>query len=121
VNTTTQPHLDQQPGPTDDRGFTLVELLIVIVILGVLASVTLFAVRGISDRGEQSACATDSSTITQAADYYLALNGLSTVPAGGGGADAYELTLVSAGLLDDVSSYWELNPDGTVTSAGIPC
>ena len=40
-----------------DKGFTLVELLIVIVILGVLATVTVFAVRGITDRGTTTACA----------------------------------------------------------------
>ena len=34
-----------------DGGFTLVELLVVIVVLGVLAAVTVFAVRGITDRG----------------------------------------------------------------------
>jgi prepilin-type N-terminal cleavage/methylation domain-containing protein len=40
-----------------DKGFTLVELLIVIVILGILATVTVFAVRGITDQGQNSACA----------------------------------------------------------------
>ncbi len=40
-----------------DKGFTLVELLIVIVILGILATVTVFAVRGITDQGQDSACA----------------------------------------------------------------
>ncbi len=35
-----------------DKGFTLVELLIVIVILGILATVTVFAVRGITDQGQ---------------------------------------------------------------------
>ena len=40
-----------------DKGFTLVELLIVIVILGILATVTVFAVRGITDRGQDNACA----------------------------------------------------------------
>jgi prepilin-type N-terminal cleavage/methylation domain-containing protein len=40
-----------------DKGFTLVELLIVIVILGILATVTVFAVRGITDQWpDQSAC-----------------------------------------------------------------
>ncbi|MTA14881.1 MAG: prepilin-type N-terminal cleavage/methylation domain-containing protein, partial [Actinobacteria bacterium] len=39
-----------------DTGFTLVELLIVIVILGILATVTVFAVRGITDQGQTSAC-----------------------------------------------------------------
>ncbi len=37
-----------------DRGFTLVELLIVIVILGILATVTVFAVRGITNQGQDS-------------------------------------------------------------------
>jgi prepilin-type N-terminal cleavage/methylation domain-containing protein len=39
-----------------DEGFTLIELLIVIVILGILAAVVVFAVNGITDRGEKSAC-----------------------------------------------------------------
>ena len=40
-----------------DKGFTLVELLIVIVILGILATIVVFAVRGITDKGQKSACA----------------------------------------------------------------
>ena len=39
-----------------DQGFTLVELLIVIVILGILATIVVFAVRGITDQGQESAC-----------------------------------------------------------------
>ena len=45
-----------------DKGFTLVELLIVIVILGILATVTVFAVRGITDRGQTTACEADKRT-----------------------------------------------------------
>ena len=37
-----------------DEGFTLVELLIVIVILGILATIVVFAVRGITDQGQKS-------------------------------------------------------------------
>jgi prepilin-type N-terminal cleavage/methylation domain-containing protein len=48
---------------THDDGFTLIELLIVIVILGVLATVVVFAVGGITDRGSDSAEAADEKTL----------------------------------------------------------
>lgn len=57
-----------------DKGFTLIELLIVIVILGVLATVTVFAVRGISDKGNDSACAADAKTLETAIESYFAQN-----------------------------------------------
>ena len=61
-----------------DKGFTLVELLIVIVILGILATVTVFAVRGITDKGEESACKTDRRTVETALEAYYAQNGTGT-------------------------------------------
>lgn len=72
-----------------DRGFTLVELLVVIVVLGVLATITVFAVRGISDRGQQSACASEWNTMQRAEEAHMAQFG----------AYADEVGLVSAGLL----------------------
>ncbi|MEJ7765954.1 MAG: type II secretion system protein, partial [Acidimicrobiales bacterium] len=44
-------------------GFTLVELLVVIVILGILSAVVVFAVRGSGDKGKEAAVATDARTI----------------------------------------------------------
>jgi prepilin-type N-terminal cleavage/methylation domain-containing protein len=41
-----------------DRGFTLVELLVVMVILCILATVTIFTVRGLTGQRPQSACET---------------------------------------------------------------
>lgn len=79
-----------------DKGFTLVELLIVIVILGILATVTVFAVRGIQDRGEQSACEAEVQTVTAAAQAYYAQN------------NAYPSNvseLVTAGLLTKNAGY----------------
>ena len=66
--------------PKSDRGFTLVELLIVIVILGILATVTVFAVRGITDQGKTSACQADQKTLQTALEAYYALNGNSITP-----------------------------------------
>ena len=58
-----------------DKGFTLVELLIVIVILGILATVTVFAVRGITDRGQDNSCDVEQRTIETAIESYYAQNG----------------------------------------------
>jgi general secretion pathway protein G len=57
-----------------DKGFTLVELLIVIVILGILATVTVFAVRGITDRGQENACDVELRTVQTAIEAYYADN-----------------------------------------------
>lgn len=56
-----------------DEGFTLVELLIVIVILGVLSTVTVFAVNGIASRGESAATSADEQTVVRAQEAYYAL------------------------------------------------
>jgi len=58
-----------------DRGFTLVEMLIVIVILGILAAVTVFAVRGITNEGDETACAVDRQTVADAQEANYGLHG----------------------------------------------
>src|SRR4051812_15806108 len=57
-----------------ESGFTLIELLIVIVILGILAAIVVFAVGGITDRGQVSACKADKKTIETAVEAYYAKN-----------------------------------------------
>jgi general secretion pathway protein G len=59
----------------NDEGFTLIELLIVIVILGILATVVVFAVGGITNRGKESACDADRSTLEVAIEAYNAQYG----------------------------------------------
>ena len=78
-----------------DKGFTLVELLIVIVILGILSTVTVFAVRGITDRGQTTACDTDARVMATAYEAYISQYGGTLVPTqayttspGGAGAKA---------------------------------
>jgi general secretion pathway protein G len=58
-----------------EAGFTLIELLIVIVILGILAAIVVFAVGGITDKGNKSACKADVKTAEVASEAYRAQNG----------------------------------------------
>ena len=93
-----------------NKGFTLVELLIVIVILGILATVTVFAVTGITNKGKTSACQSDAKTIQTAEEAYSANNGLYT---------AVQADLVAAGLLHATSTKFTITltgGSGTVAS-----
>lgn len=110
-----------------DTGFTLVELLIVIVILGILATVTVFAVRGITDQGQTSACAADQKTLETAAEAYFAQEGGTAIPTDSDATTTAigatpEETLVAAGFLRDVSPNWEVSAAGALTATtGGPC
>jgi prepilin-type N-terminal cleavage/methylation domain-containing protein len=59
----------------NEKGFTLIELLIVIVILGILAGIVVFAVGGVTDKGDASACKTEVSTIANAEEANFAKSG----------------------------------------------
>ena len=76
-------------------GFTLIELLVVIAILAVLAGVVVFAVGGITDNSQDSACEIDERTVKTAVEAYRAQEG--EYPAN-------EAALVP-GFLDEESTY----------------
>src|SRR6266536_2315222 len=59
----------------DEAGFTLIELMIVIVILGVLAGIVIFAVGGITNTGNLAACKSDVKTVDVAVEAFRAKNG----------------------------------------------
>ncbi|MFN8024140.1 MAG: prepilin-type N-terminal cleavage/methylation domain-containing protein [Acidimicrobiales bacterium] len=143
--------IDIQTEQKKDKGFTLVELLIVIVILGILATVTVFAVRGITDQGKTSACNTDKVTLQTAVETFFAnYTGLSNqIPTGALAANAAytgspaiaavakpasvtfpitnsagaspAATLVNAGLLRAVPTNYFVNVDGTLVIANAQC
>ena len=97
----------------DESGFTLIELLIVIIILGVLAGIVVFAVGGITDRGNASACKADKKNVEIASEAYFAQNGsyAANVPA-----------LVTANFLREVpttlNGYTITYTAGAVTASG---
>ena len=99
-----------------DKGFTLVELLIVVVILGILATVTVFAVRGITDKGQASACDTDKRVLEVAVETWYADESAATA------GDPTEAGLVSAQFLRSESSLYDIGAAGAVNpQAGGAC
>ena len=77
-----------------EGGFTLVELLVVIVVLGVLAAIVVFSVGGISNKSKSAACSSDVHSVQQAEEAYYAQNNAYTSLAG----------LVTASLLRSAPS-----------------
>jgi type IV pilus assembly protein PilA len=85
---------------TKDRGFTIVELLIVIVVIAILAAISIVAYNGIQNRSKTSAGQALASQIAKKVEAYYTLAGTYPNP----GAD------LAAGTLDD---YPESTVDNT--------
>ncbi len=83
-------------------GFTLVEMLIVVMILAILATLAALGVASYRTSANAAACETQKATIYTGAQAYLLTLNTPTIP----GADpaAYLATLVTAGYLSDFPS-----------------
>lgn len=89
-------------------GFTLVELIIVIVIIGILASITMVAFNGVQQRARDAQRQSDFAAISKALVMYYADNGNYVASGGGsgngdgwfnGGSPSVLTTLQNAGYL----------------------
>jgi general secretion pathway protein G len=90
---------------TDDMsksksGFTIVELLMVIVVIGILAAITVVAYTGIQQRGRDAQRKSDIASIVKALELYYADNG--SYPSSGGSTS--------------VNSSWSSSADTSWTS-----
>jgi len=57
-----------------NRGFTIVELLVVIVVIGILAAITVVSYTGITTKANKAAAIQNSSSVATAADAWFAEN-----------------------------------------------
>lgn len=98
-----------------DSGFSLIELLLVIVILGILSTVVVLSISGITGEAEESACEADKKTLEKSAEAYFAQRKTDTIP-DAGGDEGVEQTLVDAELLRQTSEYYDVQTDGQLVS-----
>jgi general secretion pathway protein G len=66
--------LKRQRDAGEINGFTMIELLIVIVVLGTLAAVVIFALSGITGKSAIAACQADGTTVATALAVYNTQN-----------------------------------------------
>jgi prepilin-type N-terminal cleavage/methylation domain-containing protein len=76
------------------QGFTIVELLIVVVVIAILAAITIVSYNGISNRAKNSAAASAAEQVAKKVLTYAITN-----------ADQYPSALVDAGLSDGSATY----------------
>lgn len=65
----------------DERGFTLVEMLVVVTILGILAAVVTTSLVGLTSTAKTNACAEELRTVQTAMDAMMAANNITAVTA----------------------------------------
>ena len=95
------------------KGFTLVELLVVIVILGILAAVVVFAVGGSTDKAQKSSCAAERSAVESAVEAYRASQG--SYP-----ASEDDLINANSKFLRATPTYYTVSGSNVNVKAGAP-
>lgn len=84
-------------------GFTIVELLIVVVVIAILAAITVVAYNGINTRARESTLTTNLSTIAKQLEFYKIKSGNSE----------YSLTFSAAGISEPDTGTWSLFSEGS--------
>lgn len=105
----------KNPSNNQNDGFTIVELLIVIVVIGILAAITVVAYNGMQQRARDSIRASDAKNIVKALESYKTLNGRYPLPTPTGGSGAFEQSTDTPGtflefLLGDYFSVVPVDP-----------
>lgn len=100
-------------GPIARRdGYTLIELLLVVVILGILTTAAVFAVTGMSAEAAETGCLTDRRQLLVSAESYFAQRHTDLIPATGADHDRFERTLVDEGFMRAPSTFHDLDASG---------
>jgi prepilin-type N-terminal cleavage/methylation domain-containing protein len=81
----------------DERGFTLVELLVVVTILGILAAVVTSSLIGLTGTAKTNACLEELRTVQVGMDAMMATQNITTVTASAGSTNVWTALPVGTG------------------------
>lgn len=96
------------------RGFTIVELLIVIVVIGILAAITIVAYNGIQQRARDVTRTSDISAVQKALELYRVDNG--TYPSVGTDNIGYAVSTLATTLVPTYIPRLPNDPNTTLTN-----
>lgn len=103
-------------------GFSMIELLLVVVVLGILTTVVVLAVGGMTSDAEETGCLADRRSLEKATEAFFAQGPASTIPAAPVAEEPYEQTLVDWSILRETSVYYDLDGTGQIIDVvGSPC
>ena len=97
-------------------GFTIVELLIVIVVIGILAAITMVAYSNVTNRAKDSQTDSSVSQMKKLIEMYMADNGVYPAVCGGGDNSGCNAELLAGAL---VPTYANKLPEAYPTGYGV--
>ena len=81
-----------------EKGFTLIELIVVIVIIGILAAIAVPKFQDLSNQAQQAACVQNMASVESACSIYFSNTAL-------GGAGLYPSNIYSAAQLSNTTYF----------------
>ena len=90
-----------------EKGFTIVELLIVIVVIAILATITIVAYNGVQNRAKTTSAQTSAATVRNKLEVYNSINGV------------YPGAIERAGGIAVVTNALNTIPESSLTGTGL--